>query len=106
MLIMTLIFGGCLTRQQKGACVALQTLPYGMDQTFGDKNLYRFPNGPVFVNCKDLNYIACEAKSKRSHLINEHELKVNCFFMQNQIQKLSLKERRIFTIQTTTAFLF
>jgi len=68
----------------KGACVALQTLPYGMHQTFEEKKLHRFSTGPVFVNCKDLNFIACEAKGKRSQLINEHELTVN-YILNNQI---------------------
>jgi len=61
----------------EGACVALQTLPFGMDQKFGEKNMNRYPVGPVFANCKELNYFACEAKSRRSELINEEELSVN-----------------------------
>jgi len=70
----------------KGACVALQTLPYGMHQTFADKDVTRFPTGPIFVKCNDLNYVACEAKGPRSQLINQHELKVNFIIKKNQIQ--------------------
>jgi len=57
-----------------GACVALQTLPYGVDQDFGEKQLTRYSLGPLFDQCKNLNYFACEAKGPRSKLINEEEL--------------------------------
>jgi len=64
-------------RTQGGACVALQSLPFGMDQTFAQKTLARFPLGPVFATCKDSNYFACEAKGPRSKFIDEKQLKVN-----------------------------
>jgi len=60
-----------------GACVALQTLPFGMDQTFEEKKLVRYAIGPVFENCKALNYFACEVEGRRSKYVAETELVVN-----------------------------
>jgi len=60
----------------KGACVALQSLPAGMDETFDDKVLKRYSLGPLFDYCTELNYLACEANVTRSQLINEKELTV------------------------------
>jgi len=61
---------------EKGACVALQTLPFGMDQSFGDAKLDRYPMGPVFDNCNELNYLACEVEGPRSNYIDEVEITV------------------------------
>jgi len=61
---------------EKGACVALQTLPFGMDQSFGEKILNRYPLGPVFDNCNELNYFACEVEGPRSMHIDETEITV------------------------------
>jgi len=72
----------------KGACVALQSLPYGMDQTFEEKILKRYPLGPVFVNCRDLNYLACEANVTKSTLIHEEEITVQT--IKNQSIKSTL----------------
>jgi len=60
-------------RTDAGACVALQTLPFGMDEEFETTNaeLKRYATGPVFVNCKTLNYFACEALGKRPHYLLE-----------------------------------
>jgi len=63
-------------RTTKGACVALQSLPFGMNEAFGQKKLERFPLGPVFVQCNELNYFACEAQGRRSKFIHETDLRV------------------------------
>jgi len=59
-----------------GACVALQTLPFGVDQSFGEAKVERYPLGPVFVNCDQLNYFACEAEGVKSKFVDETEITV------------------------------
>jgi len=55
-------------RTDTGACVALQTSPLGMYQFDAD----RF--GPVFMNCKELNYFACENEGGPDKYINQKDL--------------------------------
>jgi len=65
-------------RTNPGACIALQTLPFGMDQQFGApiESLNRYALGPVFVSCKDLNYFACEGTGKLADFVDESEITV------------------------------
>jgi len=65
-------------RTDTGACVALQTLPFGMEQTDQiDKTPGIFRFGPVFMNCKELNYFACENEGGADKYINQTELVVS-----------------------------
>jgi len=57
-----------------GACVALQTLPFGVADPFGKKDLRRWDIGPVFAGCQSLHYLACEAEGRRSEHIDEKQL--------------------------------
>jgi len=75
-------------RTDSGACVALQTLPFGMNQFEGSKNS-RFDSGPVFKNCKDLNYFACEMEGGRAKFIDETELVVSSKFSKQYTWMLS-----------------
>jgi len=65
-------------RTNPGACVALQTLPYGMDQPFEapTESFTRYPLGPLFVGCKELNYFACEGAGKLANYVDESEITV------------------------------
>jgi len=65
-------------RTNSGACVALQTLPFGMDEQFGAPvgSLKRYALGPLFVGCKELNYFACEGTGKLADYVDESEIKV------------------------------
>jgi len=60
-------------RTDTGACVALQTLPLGV--YVADSGRF----GPVFMNCKELNYFACENEGGADKYINQKELVV--FFL-------------------------
>jgi len=76
------MFWRMFDRTDTGACVAIQTLPYGMDDDFDVPNeeLTRYRNGPVFVNCKTLNYYACEAKGKKAdYLLDVVTIHFNIF---------------------------
>jgi len=64
-------------RTDTGACVAFQTLPYGMDFFHNDFDSLRWSSGPVFMNCKELNYFACENEGGADKYINEQELLVS-----------------------------
>jgi len=80
-------------RTNPGACVALQSLPFGLDQQFGapTKSLIRYAVGPLFVGCKELNYFACEGTGKVADYVDESKLTVKDkihFFYQTQIEKL------------------
>jgi len=65
-------------RTDNGACVALQTLPFGLDEPYGTpaKDLNRYDLGPVFESCKANHYFACEALGRRSKFIDETEITV------------------------------
>jgi len=82
----------------KGACVALQTLPFGMSEAFGKKIEARGPLGPFFAICNDLNYFACEAKVVRSELINEQDLKVFKLKSAMQLDLITLKKKKLVKI--------
>jgi len=72
-------FWRAFDRTDSGACVAIQSLPYGTDNTFNVavKDLSRYPAGPVLVNCMTLNYFACEVEGRRSQIIDETEIMVS-----------------------------
>jgi len=64
-------------RTETGACVAVQTLPFGSHQNMELFELNRWHIGPLFMKCKDLNYFACEMKGRRRNLIDETDLVVS-----------------------------
>jgi len=70
------LFWRMFDRTNPGACVALQTLPFGMKQQFGapTDSFTRFPLGPLFASCKDLNYFACEGAGKIADYVDESKI--------------------------------
>jgi len=69
-------FWGTFDRTDSGACVALQSLPFGTKEEFGAESLKRFSLGPVFAPCKELNYFACEVEGPRSQHVPDELIEV------------------------------
>jgi len=69
-------FWSTFDRTDTGACVALQTVPFGMGQEFKDEYLTRYSLGPVFAACRELNYFACEVEGPKSQHLADEKIQV------------------------------
>jgi len=77
-------FWSTFDRTGAGACVALQTLPYGSQDSFDQEDVERIEWGPVFASCKSLNYFACETEGRLEKIINQEKpwVKSQKYFLQ------------------------